>query len=116
MLEIKKDITCDSGFSEKPKNGHYIGILMDVTTTAAMTKADINYFNTNQWALVDPSGLEENDTAGNAYSCIAEAKALPTQINRAMHRKGWVVIDVQHTSGKLRFTQDALDGGWQYNL
>lgn len=116
VLKITKDITCTTDFAEKPANGHYVGIYMDVTTTKALTDNDIPYFNTDQWALVGPDGVEENSTSGNAYSCIDEAEKLPTQIDRAMHRKGWVVIDVKNTTGKLRLTQDGLEGGWEYTF
>lgn len=116
ILKITRDIPCSSGFAEKPDNGHYLGIYMDVTTTADLTKQEVPYFTTNQFSVVGPDGIEENSTAGKAYSCLPEAETLPVQITNATHRKGWVVLDVKSTTGKVRLTQDTMTGGWEYPL
>ncbi|MEL4356520.1 MULTISPECIES: hypothetical protein [unclassified Luteococcus] len=114
--KIVKDIKCTTDYAEKPANGHYVGIYMDVETTPALLKQDVNYFTTNQWSVVGPDGIEENSTSGNAYSCLNEAETLPVQLDKATHRKGWVVIDVKNTNGRLRLTQDTFEGGWEYSL
>ena len=118
VTKIQKGFRCTSGFSEKSKNGRYVGVWMEVWTTKAVGSDDDSqppYFNTDAWHVVGPDRVEENDSNGNGSTCARERDALPTQIEGAKHVKGVVVLDTKYASGKLRLSQDYMDGGgWQY--
>ncbi len=115
VSDIQVDFTCTSSISDPSKNGHYIAISMEIWSTAEVGPgSDVQYINPRDWVVLGPDGTEEEDSAGNAFSCAATDTTLPYQVLGEEHVKGVVVLDSKYTSGKLRLPLDWTGVGWQY--
>jgi hypothetical protein len=121
VTKIQPGFKCNSDYPDKSKNGQYVAIWMDITTTKAVkfdsdNDNDVSYFNTDDWQVIGPDGTTENDSSGNGYSCAKDSEALPTQIEGAKHVKGVVVVDTKYKHGHLALIQDYSDSGWEWDF
>ncbi|MFT3968740.1 MAG: hypothetical protein QM695_00290 [Micropruina sp.] len=120
VTKIDPNFRCTSGYSEKPQNGHYVGVWMEIKTTAAIDfgggDGAAPYFNTTDWEATNSAGVTENDAEGNGYSCARESDALPSQLGPRKSAKGVVVLDIKTEKGYLALVQDYMDYGWEWKL
>jgi hypothetical protein len=119
VTKIERSFKCNSGYSERSKNGHYVGIWMTIQTTKAVDfdSDDSNvvpYFNPGDWQVVGPDGTTENDSEGNGYSCAKDSQSLPSQLGPGKKVSGVVVLDTTYTKGHLVMIQDFMDSGWEW--
>lgn len=119
ITKIQVDPKCTGAAVDKPQNGHYIAVTMDIQTTAALAEADDPAFSVMPafWKVISPEGVTENDSDGNAYSCMAEKDLLPGRVGPGEHVKGIVVLDSAHTSGGLVLLFDLFESrGWEWGF
>lgn len=121
VTKIQPGFKCTADYAEKPANGQYVGIWMDVTTTKAVDfgsddAAVVPYFNTVDWQVIGPDGTTENDSQGNALGCARDADALPAQLGPGKHVKGVVVVDTKYKHGHLALVQDFAETGWEWDF
>ncbi|WP_157103277.1 hypothetical protein [Neomicrococcus aestuarii] len=121
VKKIDTKVKCNSGFSEKPENGRFVSLLIDVETTKALTEPDFPgahfSLNAGNWTFISKEGTTFNGNLGTgaAFSCLKDSLTLPNQIGTAQKASGLVVLDVPSTEGTLIFSHFA-DSGWEWTL
>lgn len=116
VTDITMDIPCTSRFQSPPKNGHYVGIHLNVETTPELAQDPYPSlsFTPFEWQAYDAEGKRLNDPQGNAYSCLDQGELLPSQIGPGQSVSGWIVLDVASTSGTLVFAMAGGPTGWEW--
>lgn len=114
VTKITPRFKCTAEYAQKPANGNFIAIEMDVQTTK---DADTFFVDSGTWKVIGPDGTTENSSTGNANGCVPESKALPSTIGPGEHVKGLVILDSQYRSGAVALTQVTMDGGgWEWSF
>ncbi len=121
VTKIQRNFKCNSGYSDKAKNGHYVAIWMKIQTTKAVDgdssdSAVVPYFNPGDWEVIGPDGTTENDSEGNGYSCAKDSISLPSQLGPSKKVSGVVVLDTKFTKGHLALVQDFAETGWEWEF
>jgi len=117
VTKIVPGFKCTAEGSDKPENGHYVGIWMEIWTDKAVGGDDVGSVDPTDWSVTGPTGITENDSSGNGYSCARDADALQDDISGAKHVRGVVVLDSKYTSGSLVFRAGLEDsGGFKYSF
>lgn len=121
VTKIEPGFKCTGEGAERPANGQFVGVWMDVTTTGVVdVDSDdpgvVPYFNTADWQVVGGDGVTENDSVGNGLGCARDRDALPAQLGAGEHVKGVVVLDVAARHGRLVLVQDFAGVGWEWEF
>ncbi len=119
VTKVEVDPKCTAEFAEKPKNGHYIALTLDVQTTKDLASADIPSFDAGPytWKVISPEGTTENESQGNGYTCMPEKANLTGPLGPGQHAKGLVVLDSAHKSGGLVLVVDPVtNSGWEWGF
>ncbi len=119
LKKIQVDPKCTGEFIEKPKNGHFIALTLDVQTTKELANGPVSNIVVDQiaWKVISPDGTTENDTIGNGTSCMAEKDSAPGTVGPGEHVKGLVVLDSANTSGGLVLQSNLYTGtGWEWGF
>lgn len=121
VTKIEPGFECTGEGAERPANGQFVGVWMDVTTTGVVdVDSDdpgvVPYFNTADWQVVGGDGVTENDSVGNGLGCARDRDALPAQLGAGEHVKGVVVLDVAARHGRLVLVQDFAGVGWEWEF
>ena len=103
VTDLVLDPTCDSGFSETPANGHYLGIHLNVESTPELAEEEFPWVSFTQygWQAYDADGKRLNDPVGNAWTCLDSSQQLPAQIGPGQSVSGWIVLDVASPTGAV---------------
>lgn len=117
VTDIVVDQPCDSGYSESPQNGHFLGIHLNVETTPEL--ADDAFptvsFSEYDWQAYDADGKRLNDPIGAAWSCLSTAQQLPVDIGPGQSVSGWIVLDVAATTGIVVLAPAGSAVGWEWS-
>lgn len=121
VTRIEAGFRCTGEGAERPANGQFVAVWMDVATTAVVDvdSADpgvVPYFNTADWQVIGPDGVTENDSVGHSIGCARDRDALPAQLGSGEHAKGVVVLDVAARHGRLVLVQDFAGVGWEWGF
>ena len=124
VTKITPDYKCTGEFARKSENGHFVAIWMEIWTTKSVSINNdsanaVPYFNTTDWVIIGPDGVEENDDyqTDAAMACAKDTDALKVQYQGAHHVKGVVVLDTKYNSGAAVLRQDyASENGWEYDF
>lgn len=121
VTKIEPGFKCNSGYSDRSANGHYVGVWMEVQTTKAVDfesddSAIVPYFNTDDLVVISRDGTSENDSEGNGYSCAKDSISLPTQLGPGKKVKGVVVLDTKYKHGFVAMIQDYMESGWEWEF
>jgi hypothetical protein len=118
VTAIDVDIECNTGWAEPPANGHYIGIEVDMTTAPLLAEQDIPevWLDSYAFTVLSPDGTQENDSAGNSYTCLEDADTFPMQVGPGQRAKGTIVLDSAHTSGSIVYREPGAAGGWEWGF
>lgn len=116
VTDITMDVECTSGFQRAPKNGHYLGIHLNVETTPELAQDPFPSlsFTPFDWQAYDADGKRLNDPQGNAYSCMDQGQLLPSQIGPGQSVSGWIVLDVASPTGAVVLTMGGPTG-WEWS-
>ena len=119
--KIQPDFHCTAGQPERPENGHFIGIHVNVRVLPNFVPGKDEGFEgvSNDWRVVGPDDTADNDTSTAAtYSCLAGTDALPSQNDTpGTKSSGWVVVDSKYTHGALLLNfAGPVDTGWEYHF
>lgn len=115
VTDIVPDVECTSGFDDAPKNGHFVGIHLNVETTPELAQAVYGTVSFSEWAwqAFDDTGKRINDPTGTAWSCVDSGEVLPGDIGPAQSVSGWVVLDLPTAHGSVALTLGATTG-WEW--
>jgi hypothetical protein len=119
VTAITVDPPCTSGYADAPKNGHYVAIAIDLTTTPEL--ATNEYFQSVSLSEYDikvlsPDGVLENDSSGNAYSCLDSSETLSNDVGPGQRAVGSIVVDTANTHGAIVVTFGGSPSGWEYSF
>lgn len=115
VTDLVVDFACTVDGAESPKNGHFVGIHLNVETTPALAQEDFPSVSFSDWAWIafDAAGKRVNDPTGNAWWCLDSGDELPPDIGPAQSVSGWVVLDLPTDSGAVVLTH-GLTTGWEW--
>ena len=116
VTDLVLDPTCDSGFSETPANGHYLGIHLNVESTPELAEEEFPWVSFTQygWQAYDADGKRLNDPVGNAWTCLDSSQQLPAQIGPGQSVSGWIVLDVASPTGAVVLAMGESPVGWEW--
>ncbi|WP_029145572.1 hypothetical protein [Microbacterium luticocti] len=116
VTDIVVDRKCTDEFAEKPQNGHYVAVHLNVETTKDLAKEDypVVGFDAGYWQAYDAKGTRVNDPLGNAFTCLASSEQLPGEIGPAQSVSGWIVLDVPTTHGAVVLAPYGATG-WEWD-
>lgn len=116
VTDIVLDPTCDREWADKPENGHYLALHLNVETTPELADADYPeiWISEYDWQVFDADGKRLNDPQGNAYTCFSDGKTLPSSIGPGQSVSGYIVLDVASTSGFAMFAMGGSPIGWEW--
>ncbi len=116
VTELVLDLECTSGFSDRPANGHYLGVRIDIETLPELAESDYPFvtITSYDWQAFDSTGMRLNDAQGNAWSCLDAASQLPNQLGPGQRASGWIVLDVVEPTGSVALVLPGFDGGWEW--
>lgn len=118
LSEIVGDFECTSEWADEPQNGTYLGLKFDVTTTPLLAEDDwLDSFTItpHDFRLLSSDGVRENDSTGNAYSCLDSRDELPYGIGPSERASGWVVLDTALDSGVI-IMENWSGGSWEWTF
>lgn len=117
VTDVTLDIPCTSEYAEPSKNGHFLGIHVNVETTPELAKEQFPalLFTSYDWQAYDAAGKRLNDPQGNAYSCLDSGEILPSKIGPGQSVSGWIVLDVASPTGAVAFTMGGSATGWEWS-
>lgn len=113
--DIVVDIECTAEFADASKNGHFVGIHLNVETTPELAQDEIGSLSFSQWAwqAFDANDKRVNDPMGNALWCLDAADQLPADIGPGQSVSGWIVLDLPTDHGAVVLTMGASNG-WEW--
>jgi len=115
---ITVDPKCTAPRADKPENGHFVVLDVDVETQPGMEEVLYNEFAMNPYFFkaIDKNGKTSNADLGTSasYSCLKDGEVLPGEIGDAETASGKVVLDTDVESGTLVFEFDDLGWEWEY--
>lgn len=117
VTDIVLDIECTSDFADKPENGHYLGVHLNIETTPELADEDFPWISVSQydWQAYDTDGKRLNDPTGNAWSCLDSGETLPSQIGPGQSVSGWIVLDVAASDGVVVLAMGGSPTGWEWS-
>lgn len=112
---ITVDPECTGEYSQPPKNGHFIKLDIDVTTSAE-AKGDFAF---SFWKWIRPDGMTSNLNPGQGaaqYLCLSDAEKLPDSIGPSEMVSGSIVLDVPDAEGILisQPSYAGVTGSWYW--
>lgn len=115
VTDIVVDITCTADFADPSKNGHFVGIHLNVETTPELTQDEIGTLSFSEWAwqAFDANDKRVNDPAGNALWCMDSGDQLPADIGPGQSVSGWIVLDLPTDHGAVVLTLGGATG-WEW--
>ena len=115
---------CNSGYSEKPANGHFLVADVSVKTLPAMRgfleeSGYDEFLLAGSWTAYSNSGQQLNGgpEGGSAMWCLDEKDSLPYSLKAGRSARGLVAFDVADKSGYLGFEDPYSTGAnleWRY--
>lgn len=118
VTAIEPDFTCTAKYADKPTNGHYLAITLDITTSPDWN-SDESWmsFQSDAWSVVSPEGKTENDSSGQGYTCVDSSQEVPYELGPGEHVEGKVILDTAYTSGAivLKIPGQSV-GGWEWSF
>jgi hypothetical protein len=115
---VAVDQKCSDG-APPPKNGHYLGVQVRVTTGNLDFLGGSWSMSADDFALLDPKGGMRFDLAGDsAAKCLRESQRLvPTTLRPNRQYVGTIVLDSPATTGTLVFSPPGVQGnGWEWTF
>jgi hypothetical protein len=115
---VAVDQTCSDGVPP-PKNGHYLGVQVRVTTGNLDFLGGSWSMSADDFALLDPKGGMRFDLAGDgAAKCLRASQRLaPTTLRPNRQYVGTIVLDSPATTGTLVFSPPGVQGnGWEWTF
>lgn len=119
ITDIEVDAECTDEYASEPENGHFIVISIEATTMPELGEQDWPTswdFSSYDFQIFDADGKRENDSTGNAYSCISSSESLPYDIGPGQTVEGKVALDSAHTEGVLVYAPSFLGAGWEWEF
>jgi len=115
VTDIVVDPVCSSAYAEPSKNGHLVGIHLNVETTPELAQDEIGTVSFSQWAwqAFDANGTRVNDPVGNAIWCMDSGDQLPIDIGPGQSVSGWVILDLPTDHGTVAYVPWAPTG-WEW--
>ncbi|QEW01236.1 DUF4352 domain-containing protein [Microbacterium caowuchunii] len=115
VTDIVVDIACTDQYADPPKNGHFVGIHLNVETTPELAQAEIGTVTFSEWVwqAFDANGTRVNDPLGNASWCMDSGDRLPLDIGPGQSVAGWVVLDLPTDHGSVAYLPWATTG-WEW--
>lgn len=115
VTDIVVDIACTAEFADPAKNGHFIGIHLNVETTPELAQDEIGTLSFSEWGwqAFDASGKRVNDPVGNALWCMDSGDQLPADIGPGQSVSGWIVLDLPSDHGAVVLTMGSTNG-WEW--
>ncbi|MBS1905494.1 MAG: hypothetical protein JST33_02770 [Actinobacteria bacterium] len=117
VTDLKLDLPCTNQYAQPSKNGHFLGIHVNVETTPELAKEQFPWlmFTSYDWQAYDADGKRLNDPQGNGYSCLDSSEVLPSKIGPGESVSGWIVLDVAAPTGAVAFTMAGSSTGWEWS-
>lgn len=116
ITAITPNFACTEQYAQPSLNGNYVALDVEVTTTPELAgEASPSFYLTEyDFSVISPDGTTENDSQGNAYSCIPEGEQLPDTFGPGEHAVGKVILDSAHTTGSIVQRYAGMPGGWEW--
>jgi hypothetical protein len=115
---IKVDPKCTAPRADKPENGHFLVLDVDVETQQGMEDVLYDDFQMNPYdfKMIDEDGKTSNVDFNTVavFSCFPDSELLPDEIGDSETASGKVVLDTDVKSGTLVFEMDELGWEWEY--
>ncbi|HEY8721802.1 hypothetical protein [Pengzhenrongella sp.] len=118
ITAIDPNFVCTSEYADKPANGRFVALTLDVTTTPGLAQNEIPEvsFNPYDFKVFSPEGTRENDSVGNGFSCLKKSEALPDTIGPGEHAVGKIVLDTANASGSVVYGPSGGGGGYEWGF
>lgn len=119
VTDIETNAECSNEYAEEAANGNFIVLTFEVETKPEL--ADQEYvtswnFNPYDFQVFNTDGKRENDSTGNAYSCLSEAQSLPFDIGAGQVVEGKVALDSAFEEGFIAYVPMAVGAGWEWEF
>lgn len=119
---VHVDPHCTSDYSESPKNGHFLGIDLRVSTSSSLPADSFVSFSASDFSVIGPDGVTHTDVGDfEAYSCLADSQMFTSDpLGAGQKYVGTIVIDSPVTTGSLVLNGTTLGvgnaGGWEWQF
>ncbi|GAA1468892.1 hypothetical protein GCM10017607_19930 [Microbacterium thalassium] len=115
VTDIVVDVDCTDEYADAPKNGHFVGIHLNVETTPELAQDELPTVSFSEWAwqAFDADDKRVNDPVGNAFWCMDAGDQLPSDIGPGQSASGWIVLDLPTDHGAVVLTMGAANG-WEW--
>lgn len=100
VVSVEPDPVCTQASAAEPVNGHFVELVIEVETSAALADATLD-FTAPSWSSIDAEGNVTEDALGSSDTCMGPASRLPADTAAGEKRRGTVVLDVADTTGEL---------------
>lgn len=110
--KVSSKVKCTQSYAEAPAKGmKRIALTVSAKTEpATSTDTEDFYMNSAWFKFVDSNDVTFNgDLGGNSYSCLDEAKLLPSDMGPAEKAKGFVLLEVPDLKGTLVLDQYGVE-------
>ncbi len=119
LTDIETNAECTNEFAQEPANGNYIVLSFEVTTMPELADQEFITtwnFNPYDFQVFNTDGKRENDSTGNAYSCLSDNESLPFDIGAGQSVEGKVALDSAYEEGVIAYVPGAVGAGWEWEF
>lgn len=119
VTDIETNAECTNEYADEAANGNYIVLTFEVETMSELANQEFVTswnFNPYDFQVFDADGKRENDSTGNAYSCLSDAESLPFDIGAGQTVEGKVALDSAFEEGFIAYVPMAMGAGWEWEF
>lgn len=115
VTDIVVDVACTADYADPAKNGHLVGIHLNVETTPELAHTTVPSVSFSEWGwqAFDADGKRVNDPIGTGSWCMDSGDQLPADIGPAQSVSGWIVLDLPSDHGSVALTMGST-AGWEW--